>query len=324
MRPATASDRGPGLWPALHLLDLSRVGENYVSMLVECYGGKNISTQRHNLKLPPEIWYMIVERLRDDERDESGRRRKGDYCFVRVSPFSTSNSNSGDDTNNNDGNGGSSGTSSQHQEQQTCTIVRCTRYNVDEGLDLYGVVAGHLRSARAVDIFEEFLASPDTFDKDDPEYTNSYSLDRAAQDIDEIIPELVPTEEVFDIMLPLAPSQQDDDEEKNNNNLIIPCLYTQVEVQDVIAFIDKGDCFACHGGEREICPGCTGGLAQAFYLFAGCDYTIACPLCIGQGLAEEHRQFNRSLDGLSEEEADELEEELMERIRGRKRKLGYL
>ncbi|KAI1394212.1 uncharacterized protein F4822DRAFT_387472 [Hypoxylon trugodes] len=104
----------------------------------------------------------------------------------------------------------------------------------------------------------------------------------------------------------------------------IPCLYTSIRVPDIIATMEGGICWVYQEG-RFICPGCTGGKAQRFNSFMGCGVDLACPLCMGTELSEEHKNYLKSyyyhgsgVDGSEGEEEmrDQLEEQL--------EKLGYM
>ncbi len=63
--------------------------------------------------------------------------------------------------------------------------------------------------------------------------------------------------------------------------------FFHVDVMDIIAYVDYGDYQVCHG-RRNICPECTGGVAQEFGVFMGCGVSLACPLCMGLDLSEGH------------------------------------
>ncbi|KAL8830194.1 MAG: hypothetical protein Q9170_005840 [Blastenia crenularia] len=71
---------------------------------------------------------------------------------------------------------------------------------------------------------------------------------------------------------------------------MIDCLFTAVAVPDIVAWLENGQCWVCNG-ERDICPGCTGGVAQKFDAFMGCGTPLACPLCMGLDFMAEDKIF---------------------------------
>ncbi|KAI4174139.1 MAG: hypothetical protein LQ343_002474 [Gyalolechia ehrenbergii] len=68
------------------------------------------------------------------------------------------------------------------------------------------------------------------------------------------------------------------------------CLFTAITVPDVISWLQNGRCWVCDG-DRDICPGCTGGKAQEFDAFMGCGDALACPLCMGLDFMDEDNKF---------------------------------
>ncbi|KAL8655147.1 MAG: hypothetical protein Q9210_001057 [Variospora velana] len=68
------------------------------------------------------------------------------------------------------------------------------------------------------------------------------------------------------------------------------CVFTAITVPDVISWLQDGRCWVCRG-DRDICPGCTGGKAQEFDAFMGCGETLACPLCMGLEFMFEDKAF---------------------------------
>ncbi|KAI1087304.1 hypothetical protein F5B19DRAFT_476161 [Rostrohypoxylon terebratum] len=67
------------------------------------------------------------------------------------------------------------------------------------------------------------------------------------------------------------------------------CLYTCLDVPDIIARIEDGRCHFCDG-QRWVCPGCTGGHVGDYGdLFMSCGVKLACPLCMGLDLSQRHK-----------------------------------
>ncbi|KAL8768193.1 MAG: hypothetical protein Q9209_005502 [Squamulea sp. 1 TL-2023] len=98
------------------------------------------------------------------------------------------------------------------------------------------------------------------------------------------------------------------------------CLFTAITVPDVIAWLENGCCWVCRG-DRDICPGCTGGVAQKFDAFMGCGVMLACPLCMGLDFMQEDKEFLHQYYW----EDPPLEEEATRQARlvARWRELGY-
>jgi len=67
-------------------------------------------------------------------------------------------------------------------------------------------------------------------------------------------------------------------------------LYGKVTSPDMIARMEGGDCWFC-GNTRDICPGCTGGVAEEFYCFMGCGVDLACPNCMGVEFALRDKEY---------------------------------
>ncbi|KAL8946109.1 MAG: hypothetical protein Q9222_007451 [Ikaeria aurantiellina] len=68
------------------------------------------------------------------------------------------------------------------------------------------------------------------------------------------------------------------------------CLFTAITVPDIIAWLEAGRCWVCNG-QRDICPGCTRGVAEEFDAFMGCGVELACPLCMGLDFMAEDKEF---------------------------------
>ncbi|KAI4283571.1 MAG: hypothetical protein L6R38_002055 [Xanthoria sp. 2 TBL-2021] len=98
------------------------------------------------------------------------------------------------------------------------------------------------------------------------------------------------------------------------------CLFIDITVPDVIARLDDGRCWVCEG-EREICPGCTRGVANEFDAFMGCGVDLACPLCMGLDFMQEDKAFLQKYyrDGTPAKE----EEARKARVSARLAELGY-
>ncbi|KAK4207277.1 hypothetical protein QBC37DRAFT_406350 [Rhypophila decipiens] len=95
MRPATVGDPNSeksNLTTCLHLLDLTRVGENFLSHLIATTGSRGIRAHGpKGLGLPLELWHMIIQLLKQDSNLNSG-----EYCFVKASPYPASENKNGD------------------------------------------------------------------------------------------------------------------------------------------------------------------------------------------------------------------------------------
>ncbi|KAM7186035.1 hypothetical protein V8F33_012026 [Rhypophila sp. PSN 637] len=69
-RPVTTADLQAAtrqFWRRTKVLDLHLIGENFISHVVATSGGKHIlSRGPRGLRLPIEIWYMIIELLKND------------------------------------------------------------------------------------------------------------------------------------------------------------------------------------------------------------------------------------------------------------------
>ncbi|KAK3360729.1 hypothetical protein B0T25DRAFT_578590 [Lasiosphaeria hispida] len=288
MRAARASDIGVQYFTkSLHLLDTGRVGECYIGQLVARCGGSNIRSKRRNAALPTEIWNMIIKLLKADSR-------RSEYCFVRASALPSTNS-------------------SQR-------LICCTRYNFDKDLSEY-LLAGNLDSKKAVRAFGDFLIDPDRFPVGEDgqiHIEDAYNGGVGCVETGLELPalnEMSGPGNVFYVALL--------DEKKNEG--VIPCLMVDVDILDVIAFIDDGDCRVCDG-LRSICPGCTSGVAHEFGVFMGCGVDLACPLCMGLDLAVEHHGFLKERYHLHLQDADGDDseaEDMMERVLGRAKELGY-
>ncbi|KAI4188679.1 MAG: hypothetical protein LQ346_005259 [Caloplaca aetnensis] len=64
------------------------------------------------------------------------------------------------------------------------------------------------------------------------------------------------------------------------------CLFTAITVPDVVSWLQNGHCWVC-AGDRDICPGYTGGKAQQFDALLGCGESLAWPLYMGLELMDE-------------------------------------
>ncbi|KAL9579219.1 MAG: hypothetical protein Q9203_006790 [Teloschistes exilis] len=58
------------------------------------------------------------------------------------------------------------------------------------------------------------------------------------------------------------------------------CLFSDLIVPDVIAFLQDGECWVCEE-RRVVCPGCPGAKGDYFGAITGCGASLACPLCLG-------------------------------------------
>ena len=101
------------------------------------------------------------------------------------------------------------------------------------------------------------------------------------------------------------------------------CLYHQLEVPDIIAFLQDYDCGVCGADSgHTICPGCTGGVAQRFDAFMGCGIGLACPSCLGLDFMKEDSELLRAYHW--EEMPKEVEEAREKKMERRLERYGYL
>ncbi|KAM7211824.1 hypothetical protein V8F06_012797 [Rhypophila decipiens] len=89
VRPATTADLKAAkcqVWKGVQFLNLRLIGANFISHLVATSGGKHIlSRGPRGVRLPIEIWYIIIEFLKSD-LSYPGRV----YRWVRTSPTDSS------------------------------------------------------------------------------------------------------------------------------------------------------------------------------------------------------------------------------------------
>ncbi|KAI0842500.1 hypothetical protein F5Y06DRAFT_128757 [Hypoxylon sp. FL0890] len=177
-------------------------------------------------------------------------------------------------------------------ESPDMVVLRCVRHKFDCPEDV--VLAGNLRDKESVGHFEHYLACAT------PSTAESLNIE---------LPELCRLsgpENTFSVVL--------------DTTSTVPCLYTSLDVPDIIAKIDDGLCWVCDG-MRFICPGCTGGKAQNFDAFMSCGVDLACPLCIGMDFCQDHKQY---LEGyLWSEPPEGEEEEMLKLVEDRLAELGY-
>ncbi|KZT57209.1 hypothetical protein CALCODRAFT_496328 [Calocera cornea HHB12733] len=98
-------------------------------------------------------------------------------------------------------------------------------------------------------------------------------------------------------------------------------LYCNITPPDVIARLEGGHCWFCHGS-RNICAGCTGGVAQDFDVFMSCGTDLACPNCMGIDTALEDKEWQKRYlmgDGFTAEEIRDRTKHLNRRLA----ELGY-
>ena len=181
---------------------------------------------------------------------------------------------------------------------------------------------GSLRDRTSVQRVEESLKSPDSCSQqdandDDEEEEEEEEEDTTYDDEDDDPPTLKDTSTLYTVCL--------------YNNVATfgtptptlampPSLYAQVTVPDLIARLWDGSCEVC-SGERYICPGCTGGIAQRYDAFMSCGVDLACPLCMGIEFMLKDKEY---LQKYVHHEAPSEEKEARDgRIDDRLRELGY-
>ncbi|KAI0380662.1 hypothetical protein F5Y04DRAFT_281689 [Hypomontagnella monticulosa] len=177
-------------------------------------------------------------------------------------------------------------------ESSNTMLLRCFRHEFDNPDD--AVLAGNLESLESVRDFARYLAcaTPSTLE------TLKIELPELRR--------LSGPNDVFNVILDTTSTDFS--------------LYTFCDVPDFIATMDGGGCYVCRG-ERFICPGCTGGIAQKFDAFMGCGVDLACPLCMGLRFSGIHRAFLQEYywDKPSKYKAKEMREDLEDRLD----ELGY-
>ncbi|KAK4209743.1 hypothetical protein QBC37DRAFT_449738 [Rhypophila decipiens] len=145
MRPATVDDftsEGSTLTRALHLLDLNRLGLNFLSHLIARGGSREIHAHgSKGVRHPIELWNMILDPLKQDLDDPN-------YCLVQASPIHTLRDNNNNNNNKND-------VANHH----TLDIVRCTRYI----LDFRYYQPSYQGNSNAISRFADVLADPDKY-----------------------------------------------------------------------------------------------------------------------------------------------------------------
>ena len=112
------------------------------------------------------------------------------------------------------------------------------------------------------------------------------------------------------------------------------CLFADLTVPDVIAWVEDGFCRACMSGSllrgagagwqscRYICPACSN---RECPICGGpcfpCGVQVPCPLCIGVDISEEHEEFFAKYKDGSAPEEEEIA--LADRLQQRMNQLGY-
>ncbi|KZO96842.1 hypothetical protein CALVIDRAFT_563485 [Calocera viscosa TUFC12733] len=100
-------------------------------------------------------------------------------------------------------------------------------------------------------------------------------------------------------------------------------LFCDVTSPDVVARLERGKCWFCYG-TREICAGCTRGVAQEFDLFMSCGTDLACPNCMGIDIALEDKTFQQRLLGYARPNVTAHEiRERTKHLNARLAELGY-
>ncbi|KAL8902669.1 MAG: hypothetical protein Q9207_004490 [Kuettlingeria erythrocarpa] len=133
---------------------------------------------------------------------------------------------------------------------------------------------GDFPNRAEVEAAEQWLQSPHTYDKQRQSEEDTFAAKVVAGKTNAIffpIPSASPGSSVPALSVP-------------------DCLFTAITVPDVISRLQNGGCWVC-AEEREICPGCTGGIAQRFDAFMGCGEPLTCPLCMGLEFMDEDKAF---------------------------------
>ncbi|KAI2606706.1 hypothetical protein GGR54DRAFT_620403 [Hypoxylon sp. NC1633] len=175
----------------------------------------------------------------------------------------------------------------------TTTLLRCFRHEFNHSG--YQLLTGCIESSLCVSEFEDYLAA---------------ATPAVAETLEVEVPELrrlSGPDNTFDVVLDTTSTGR--------------CLYTDLEVPDLIARLEDGDCWVC-SGNKFICPGCTGGIAQEFQVFMSCGVDLACPLCIGVEFSQNHKNFldhNLWNERLLEDE----KRYMLELVEDRLEELGY-
>ncbi|KAI0846203.1 hypothetical protein F5Y00DRAFT_244318 [Daldinia vernicosa] len=171
-------------------------------------------------------------------------------------------------------------------------LLRCFRHKFDHPADEMFLIG--ITDSRSVEDFEDYLAC---------------ATPSAAEKLGSKLPKLdrlSGPDNTFDVVLDTKSADL--------------CLYTFEDAADFIATIDDGDCWVC-GGERFICPGCTGGVASRFDAFMGCGVDLACPLCMGIEFSAEHKRYLEYY--YHEEPVEKFQNDMREEVEDRLEELGY-
>ncbi|KAL9117036.1 MAG: hypothetical protein Q9187_006431 [Circinaria calcarea] len=171
-------------------------------------------------------------------------------------------------------------------------VLFCGLSNLVDGPDCFS-----LDDTAQVRAFEHFLASPDSASSDSFPNLKVNQTDAATA--------------AFSILLDCS---------VDNSKLLPACLFSEVAVPDVIAHLEGGRCIVCCE-QRDICPGCTRGVAQRYDAFMGCGVGLACPLCMGLDFMLADKAF---LQKYHWDEAPKEEEAVRQsKIDRRLSELGY-
>ncbi|KAL8753941.1 MAG: hypothetical protein Q9184_005266 [Pyrenodesmia sp. 2 TL-2023] len=177
------------------------------------------------------------------------------------------------------------------------TILHCQAVELD---------LGEFADRAEVEAAEQWLQSPHTYDQQ-----------RGSEDV---FAAKVVTNRTHAILFPSSASA--------SPGAFVPpalsvpdCLFTAITVPDVISWLQNGRCWICNG-DRDICPGCTGGKAQWLDAFMGCGELLACPLCMGLEFMDVDKAFLQKYywDGLPPHEKAARDA----RLHARWAELGYL
>ena len=167
MRPVRFSDLGTEKFKdSLHLFDMSRLGEHFLSLLI-LRDPNNVRSKSGNLALPLELWIMIMEELR------AGPPRTGNYCLVRAFPdplpvtTDTDDDDDDDDDDEDDEDDDDQDNDKRKKKNKNLKqrkdklnvphLIRCEKY-------LFFPTdwrAGNIRSGKHQDAFDRWLQNPD-------------------------------------------------------------------------------------------------------------------------------------------------------------------
>ncbi|KAI1407235.1 hypothetical protein F5Y13DRAFT_133563 [Hypoxylon sp. FL1857] len=264
LKPVKMAHFSDGLTPdKLFFLNITTFCFHYITrLLTRNITKNNIRSKGGGLTLPNEIWAMILEYIREDEKEMKEKGVKDKFCLVKAELVAAS---------------------------PKRMLLRCFRHEFD--CPEYNLLENLSQDSQSVYQFEQLLRHT--------------SLSMANQ---------------HETDLPELRRLSDPDYVVLNTTSTDHFLYEIRDAPEFFAVMGDDNCWFC-GGAKFFCPGCTGGLADNFDVFMGCDVDLACPVCLGVDFSRDHKGF---LEGWYYEDAPEGEAEgMLELLEERLEELGY-